>query len=87
MLAYRSIVRSIAGDHEAALEDFQKLRNDNSQFFESVDQWARQFKISDWMGELRAGRNPFDSETLEKLREKNKPRLHDFPVQNTRLWP
>jgi WD40 repeat protein len=60
----RGLARALTGDYRGAIEDF-----------EFYIEWARDKRPErllswrqEWIGELKAGRNPFDAATLEALR-------------------
>ena len=63
----RGLARALTGDYAGAIEDFQ--------FFV---EWAQEYELDKeyrvqreaWIAELEAGRNPFDAETLEELKNK-----------------
>lgn len=60
----RGLARALAGDYEGAIEDFQfyiKWARDKQP--ERLLRWRQE-----WIGELKAGRNPFDEATLQILR-------------------
>jgi hypothetical protein len=62
----RGVARALSGDSKGAIEDFQFSRQwapNNGHAREMID------KRSHWVQELKAGRNPFDTATLETLRQ------------------
>jgi hypothetical protein len=61
----RGLARALMGDYAGAIEDF-KFYVEWSQRY-AVSKHSRS-KRQVWVAELEAGRNPFDSATLEALR-------------------
>ena len=61
----RGLVRALTGDYRGAAEDFER-------FVGRAQELGIASSLIDkrivWIAELRAGRNPFDSETLKELR-------------------
>jgi hypothetical protein len=62
----RGLARALAGDTKGAIEDF-------SFFVEWTKKTGEQAHLREqreqWIAALKAGKNPFDAETLKKLRE------------------
>jgi len=65
----RGLARALTGDYEGAIEDlqfavqrWQENANEDESYEDAISE--RQ----DWLTELEAGRNPFDEETLQALR-------------------
>jgi len=61
----RGLARALMGDYEGAIEDFKVF----VEWSKANYQFAQyEHKREAWIAELEAGRNPFDIETLEELR-------------------
>lgn len=62
----RGLARALTGNYKGAIEDFEfYLEWLKQKGFAGEVGWKRE----EWIVELKAGRNPFDEETLEALKD------------------
>lgn len=62
----RGLARALTGDYKGAIEDFEFFVEWSK---EDPDYEEDRLKREGWIIELKAGRNPFDPETLEALKD------------------
>jgi regulator of sirC expression with transglutaminase-like and TPR domain len=62
ILDSRGLARAITGDNKGAISDFEA-------FIKSTQDADQKTKRQNWVKELKAGKNPFTPEELEKLRQ------------------
>ena len=61
----RALARALSGDYAGAIEDYQFF----IQWSQEVDKYLHYIPLrKGWVAKMQAGRNPFDEETLMKLR-------------------